>query len=112
MYSVFDASLSCVGKIPPKDHVDMRYYFKVWNQRSHKSDLRNLISDVVEEKLAKYSDPDYGLELRPELVERLVRQKEAVRLGERGIGLDELLTKLKIDKSEIEAEEDVQATVS
>ena len=76
------------------------------------SELRELISEVVEEKFAKYADADYGLELREDFVERLHRQSEAVRRGERGIGLDELLTNLGIDKAEIEVEKDVPVAVS
>lgn len=76
------------------------------------SQLRELISEVVEEKFAKYADPDHGLELRDEVVERLQRQSEAVKRGERGIGLDELLAKLNIDRAEIEVEENVPVAVS
>ena len=76
------------------------------------SDLRELISEVVEEKFAKYADPDYGLELRDDLVERLHRQSEAVKRGERGIGLDELLSNLGIDKAELEVENDVPVAIS
>lgn len=74
--------------------------------------ITGIVSDVVEEKLAQYADPDHGLELRDDLVERLLRQKEAVKNGERGIGLDELLTNLGIDRAEIGAEKDVPVTIS
>jgi hypothetical protein len=46
------------------------------------SELRELISDVVEEKLAKYSDPDHGLELREDFVEKLREQQERFERGE------------------------------
>ena len=67
------------------------------------SELRTLISDVVEEKLAQYSDPDAGLELRDEVRELLLRQDNEIRLGNRGIGLDELLEELGIEKTEIQS---------
>ena len=40
----------------------IRYNSKVWNLQVSQmsvSELRELISDVVEEKFAKYADPDY-----------------------------------------------------
>lgn len=77
------------------------------------SELRTLISDVVEEKLAQYSDPDAGLELRDEVRELLLRQDNEIRLGNRGIGLDELLEELGIEKTEIQSIGDnVPATIS
>ncbi|HVF61308.1 MAG TPA: hypothetical protein VNJ70_15980 [Thermoanaerobaculia bacterium] len=56
-------------------------------------DLRELIADVVEQKLLDLlGDPDEGLALRPELRDRLLRQQERVRGGDRGTPLDEVLT--------------------
>ncbi|MBP9665524.1 MAG: hypothetical protein KBD94_12980 [Pyrinomonadaceae bacterium] len=75
-------------------------------------ELRDLISDVVEEKFAKYADPDYGLELRDEVRDLLLRQSEEYRAGAEGAGLDEVLTDLGIDRSQIEVEKDVPVTVS
>ena len=75
-------------------------------------ELRELISEVVEEKLAKYADPDYGLEFREEFVERIRQQSKDYREGKlHTVSLDELLADLGIDKSEIEAEENVPAQV-
>ena len=55
-------------------------------------DLRELVADVVEQKLLDLlGDPDEGLALRPELRDRLLRQRERVREGDRGISLDESL---------------------
>lgn len=55
------------------------------------AELRRLIEDVVQEKLAEMvTDPDAGLELRPELVDQLRQQMAAVGRGERGIPLAEL----------------------
>jgi len=74
--------------------------------------FKQLVADVFDEKLAELKDPDYGLELRDDVVERLQRQSEAVKQGDRGIGLDELLKKLNIDRAEIEVEKDVPVAVS
>jgi len=42
-------------------------------------DLRALIADVVEEKLKEpLGDPDWGLELRPEVAERLRKSLAAM----------------------------------
>ena len=77
------------------------------------SELRELISDVVEEKFAKYADPDYGLELRDEFRDMLIQQSKDFKEGKLASGsLDEVLSDLGIDKAEIEAEENVPATVS
>ena len=55
-------------------------------------DLRELVADVVEQKLLDLlGDPDEGLALRPELRDRLLRQRERVRGGDRGTPLDEVL---------------------
>lgn len=59
------------------------------------SALRELISDVVEEKLAKYTDPDHGLELREDFVERLITQKEKFDAGEEtGISAEQVYSEL------------------
>lgn len=77
------------------------------------SELRELISEIIEEKFAKYADPDYGLELREDFVERLIQQSKDFADGKLAtVGLDELLADLGIDKAEIEAEENVPAPVS
>jgi hypothetical protein len=60
------------------------------------SELRDLISDVVEEKLAEARlDPDEGLELRPELAAELRESQERVARGERGIPLQEVIARLR-----------------
>jgi hypothetical protein len=60
------------------------------------AEFRDLISDVVEEKLAELvRDPDEGLELRPEFVAELKRRMERVAAGERGIPLDEVIDRLR-----------------
>lgn len=65
------------------------------------SELRELISDVVEEKFAKYSDPDYGLELREDFVERMREQQKRIDEGERGIPFEDVVRELRFDLDEI-----------
>ena len=61
-------------------------------------ELRKLISDVVEEKLAQYADPDAGLELRDEIKELLIRQRERFDSGEdRGVPADQVYRELGLE---------------
>jgi len=51
------------------------------------TELRQLVSSVVEEKLMELlGDPDEGLVLRESVRKRLLRQKRAVARGERRRG--------------------------
>lgn len=60
-----------------------------------KEELRRLIDDALEEKLMElFGDPDMGLEINESLRERLLKQKEAVANGERGLSLDEAAAEL------------------
>jgi len=61
-------------------------------------ELRSLIESVVEQKLIEmFGDPDSGLDLSPELHERLVTQLRDVAGGERGISLDDLVAQLGLE---------------
>lgn len=58
-------------------------------------DLKALIGEVVEEKLKEVlGDPDWGQELRPEIVERLRKSLAAMEQGEKGIPLEEVAKRL------------------
>ncbi len=58
-------------------------------------ELRRLIDEALEEKLTEFfGDPDEGLELRDDLKQRLLRQKEATAKGERGMPLSEVVKEL------------------
>ncbi|NJL28828.1 MAG: hypothetical protein HC897_13515 [Thermoanaerobaculia bacterium] len=58
-------------------------------------ELRELIGEVVEEKLLELlRDPDEGLVLQPAVRERLLRQRNAVAAGERGRDFDEVMREL------------------
>lgn len=77
------------------------------------SELRELIADVVHEELSAIVDPDHGLELRDEVVEKLRKQSEDVKQGRvKMYSIDEMLAELDIDPSEIEIEENVPAAIS
>ncbi|MGQ9627049.1 MAG: hypothetical protein ACUVV0_09135 [Anaerolineae bacterium] len=53
-------------------------------------ELKKLIQDAVEQKLLELlGDPDWGLELREEIQERLKRSFTAEEQGERGIPAEE-----------------------
>lgn len=61
------------------------------------SDLRKLISDVIEEKLSEIIDPESELELRDELRARLLDQKVRVAKGERGVPMAQVFSELGLD---------------
>ena len=61
------------------------------------TELRQLVSSVVEEKLVQLlRDPDEGLALRENVRKRLLRQKRAVAKGERGESLEASSRRLKL----------------
>jgi len=54
-----------------------------------------MLSNVVEQKLVELlGDPDEGLELKASLRKRLIRQKKAVAMGERGEDFSETRKRL------------------
>lgn len=57
------------------------------------NELRELISTVVEEKLAELVIED-GLEIDDHLRQRLIEQKKRVDEGERGVAIDDVLNDL------------------
>jgi hypothetical protein len=61
------------------------------------AELRDLIGEVVEERLsALLGDPDEGLQLRPEVVERLHEQIASVERGERGVPAEDVFGRLDL----------------
>ena len=61
------------------------------------TDLRQLVSSVVEEKLMQLlGDPDEGLVLGENARKRLLRQKRAVSEGERGESLETVARRLNL----------------
>lgn len=63
-----------------------------------KEDLREMISDVLDEKLMElFGDPDKGLVLHDEVREFLIRQRETIAHGEFGRPLEDVAKELGID---------------
>jgi hypothetical protein len=60
-------------------------------------ELKEIIGSVVEQKLKEIlGDPDDALEIRTDVRNRLLRQKEAVANGERGEELEAVAKRLGI----------------
>lgn len=60
--------------------------------------LKALIENTVEAKLQEYlGDPDEGLELREEIKARLRDSLAAVERGEKGIPMEQVAKKLRLD---------------
>jgi hypothetical protein len=61
-----------------------------------RDELKELIDASVEEKLAEIlGDPDEGLELRPEIRERIIRQRQEYAAGKRGRTLEHVEERLE-----------------
>ncbi len=61
-------------------------------------ELRVIIETTIEQKLLELlGDPDEGLPVRKALLERLLRQKQAVADGERGESLEEVVQRLGLE---------------
>lgn len=61
-------------------------------------ELKALIQDAIEEKLEEViGDPDRELELRPEIKERLRHSLTAIKHGEKGIPIDEVVRQAGLD---------------
>lgn len=60
-----------------------------------KEELRTMIDEVLEEKLIElFGDPDEGLELRDDLKKRLLQQRTAVKEGDLGKPLEDVVRNL------------------
>lgn len=61
-------------------------------------ELKNLIYEAVEVKLKEtLGDPDWNLELREDIRERLLNSLEAVERGESGMALRDVVSKTGLD---------------
>lgn len=61
-------------------------------------ELRAMIETSVERKLVELlGDPDEGLELRPEVVERIERQRKEYAAGRRGKSLQQVMKEYKVE---------------
>jgi hypothetical protein len=57
-------------------------------------ELRAMIQDTLSEW---FGDPDEGLELRPDVIERIQRQRAEFAAGKRGKSLDEIAHKYGVE---------------
>ena len=63
-----------------------------------KDELREMIEVTIEQKLLELlGDPDEGLEIRRSVRERLLRQKKAVAVGERGEPFEDVVRRLGLE---------------
>ena len=62
-----------------------------------KNELIEVIETVVEQKLLELpGDPDEGLPIRKSVRDRLLRQKQAVKMGERGEPFADVVRRLEL----------------
>ena len=67
-------------------------------QDEFKEMLESVVEETVERKLIEIlGDPDEGLEIRSELRERLLRQRQEVARGERGRPLEDVVRELGLE---------------
>lgn len=60
-----------------------------------RDELKEVVREAVEEVLLElFGDPDEGLELRPEVRERLKRSLRRIRQGETGISVEEVVKRV------------------
>ncbi len=63
--------------------------------RMTKAEFKEMLEDIIEQKLIELlGDPDEGLLIRKSVRERLLRQKQAVAMGERGEPFEEVVQRL------------------
>ena len=60
-------------------------------------EFRAMIESVIDRKMAEWMDPDAGLELRPEIIASIERQRKEYAAGKRGRSLDEIAARLGLD---------------
>lgn len=60
-------------------------------------EFREMMTDIIDKRLAEWIDPDAGLELRPEVVERIARQRADFAAGKRGKSLEEIASKYNVE---------------
>ena len=57
------------------------------------NEFRAMMNALIDERLSEWVDADAGLELRPEVVERIKRQRSEYATGKRGKSLEEIANK-------------------
>jgi hypothetical protein len=62
-----------------------------------REELQEMLEATIEQKLLEMlGDPDEGLELRDDVRERLLRQRQVVAEGERGQSLEDVVQQLEL----------------
>ncbi|MBI5029528.1 MAG: hypothetical protein HZB51_03305 [Chloroflexi bacterium] len=60
-------------------------------------ELRTMLESLIDIKMSEWiGDPDAGLELRPEIIESIERQRKEYAAGKRGKSLDEVARRLEL----------------
>lgn len=59
-------------------------------------EFREVMTDIIDARLAEWADPDAGLELRPEVIERIRHQRTEYAAGKRGKSLEEIANKFGV----------------
>ena len=63
-----------------------------------KEELQKMIESLIDRKMSEWiGDPDSGLELRPEIIASIERQRKEYAAGKRGKSLDEVAQRLGLD---------------
>ena len=61
-------------------------------------ELREVIETAIDRKMTEWlGDPDEGLELKAEIKERILRQRQEYAAGKRGHSLEEVKQRLGLD---------------
>jgi hypothetical protein len=60
-------------------------------------ELKQIIDEAIDQRIAKVLDDDYGLELSDELVDRIRLQREEIKNGNLGVDLDDVLKEIGIE---------------
>jgi len=61
-------------------------------------ELQTMMETLIDRKMSEWiGDPDVGLELRPEIVASIERQRREYATGKRGKSLDEVAQRLELD---------------
>jgi len=61
-------------------------------------ELQTMMETLIDRKMSEWiGDPDVGLELRPEIVVSIERQRREYATGKRGKSLDEVAQRLELD---------------
>ena len=56
--------------------------------------ISDVVSDVIEEKLAQFADPDSGLDFREDFLELMRHQDKRLKNGERGVPMEKVMEEM------------------